>query len=83
MNQTGSIEEVRNKAYTLIGIILIFVAVAALGYQGISYTSKEKVIDLGSLQMTAETTNTIPLPPIVGTFTFYLVYVLMKKRWLM
>ncbi|MGK2905651.1 MAG: DUF3185 domain-containing protein [Desulfuromonadales bacterium] len=54
------------KPYTLIGIILIVVAVAAFGYQGISYTSREKVIDLGPLQMTAEKTNTIPLPPIVG-----------------
>ena len=54
------------KAYTLIGIILIVVAVAAFGYQGISYTSREKVIDLGPLQMTAEKTNTIPLSPIVG-----------------
>jgi membrane-bound ClpP family serine protease len=54
------------KPQTLIGIILIVVAVAAFGYQGISYTSREKVIDLGPLQMTAEKTNTIPLPPIVG-----------------
>ena len=54
------------KPYTLIGIILIVVAVAAFGYQGISYTSREKVIDLGPLQMTAEKTNTIPLSPIVG-----------------
>ncbi|MDT8444577.1 MAG: DUF3185 domain-containing protein [Desulfuromonadales bacterium] len=54
------------KPYTIIGIVLILVAVAAFGYQGISYTSREKVIDLGPLQMTAEKTNTIPLPPIVG-----------------
>lgn len=54
------------KPYTLIGIILIFVAVAAFGYQGISYTSREKVIDLGPLQMTAEKTKTIPLTPFVG-----------------
>lgn len=54
------------KPYTLIGIILILVAVAAFGYQGISYTTREKVVDLGPLQMTAEKTKTIPLPPILG-----------------
>ena len=54
------------KPYTLIGIILIVVAVAAFGYQGISYTSREKIVDLGPMQMTAEKTKTIPLPPIVG-----------------
>lgn len=54
------------KTPTLIGIILIVIAVFAFAYQGISYTSKEKVIDLGPLQMSADRTRTLPLPPIVG-----------------
>ncbi len=54
------------KPYFLIGIILIVVAVAAFAYQGISYTTREKVIDLGSLQVTADKTRTLPLSPIVG-----------------
>ena len=54
------------KPYSLIGIIMIVVAVAAFVYQGISYTSREKVVDLGPLQMTAEKTRTLPLSPIVG-----------------
>ena len=54
------------KSYSLIGIILIVAAVAAFTYQGISYTTREKVIDLGPLQMTAEKTRSLPLPPIVG-----------------
>jgi hypothetical protein len=54
------------KPYTLIGIILIVVAVAAFAYQGISFTTREKVVDVGPLHMTAEKTRTLPLPPIVG-----------------
>lgn len=54
------------KSYSLIGIILIVVAVAAFAYQGISYTTREKVIDLGPLQVTADKTRTLPLSPIVG-----------------
>lgn len=54
------------KPQLLIGIILIVIAVLAFAYQGISYTSKEKVVDLGPLQMTADRTRTLPLPPIVG-----------------
>ena len=54
------------KSYSLIGIILIVVAVAAFAYQGISYTTREKVIDLGPLQVTADKTRTLPLTPIVG-----------------
>ncbi|WP_029916779.1 hypothetical protein [Pelobacter seleniigenes] len=54
------------KPYTLIGIILIIVAIAAFTYQGISFTSREKVVDLGPLHMTAEKTRTLPLTPLVG-----------------
>lgn len=51
---------------TLLAIMLIALGVVAFGYQGITYKSQEKVVDLGPLQMTAETTKTLPLPPIVG-----------------
>ncbi len=53
---------------TLIGIILIALAVLAFGYQGISYKTTEKVVDIGPLQVTTEKTKTLPLPPIVGAF---------------
>lgn len=54
------------KPYTLIGILLVVVAIAAFAYQGISYTTREKVLNVGPLQMTAEKTRTLPLSPIVG-----------------
>lgn len=54
------------KTNKLIGIILIVVGIVAFAYQGITYTTREKVVDLGPIQMTAEKTRTIPLPPIVG-----------------
>ena len=54
------------KPYLLTGIILIMIGVIAFGYQGINYTTRDKVVDLGPIQVTAEKTKTIPLPPIVG-----------------
>ncbi len=54
------------KTTTLIAILLIALGVVAFGYQGFTYTTREKVVDLGPLQMTAEKTKTFPLPPIVG-----------------
>jgi len=54
------------KAATLIGILLIVFGIGALAYQGFSYKSEEKILDIGPLQATRETTKTIPLPPIVG-----------------
>jgi len=54
------------KMNTLLGIILIVVGIVAFAYQGITYTTREKVVDLGPMHMTAERTRTLPLPPIVG-----------------
>lgn len=54
------------KTATLLGIILIVIGIAAFAYQGITYTTREKVVDLGPLQVTADKTRTLPLPPIVG-----------------
>lgn len=54
------------KTYTLTGIILIVIGVVAFAYQGITYTTREQVVDLGSIQVTADKTKTLPLPPIVG-----------------
>ena len=50
----------------IIAIILIALGIAALAYQGITYTTREKVVDIGPIHMTAEKTKTIPLPPILG-----------------
>jgi membrane-bound ClpP family serine protease len=54
------------KTYKLIGIILIVLGIAAFAYQGITYTTRENVVDIGPVHVTAEKTRTFPLPPIVG-----------------
>ena len=54
------------KTYTLIGIILIVIGIIAFAYQGITYTTREKVVDLGPIQVSADKTRTLPLPPLVG-----------------
>ncbi len=50
----------------IVGIILVVLGVLALAYQGIRYTTREKLIDIGPLKVTATEKKTIPLPPIVG-----------------
>lgn len=54
------------KPRSIIAIILIALGIVAFAYQGITYTTREKVVDIGPIQMTAEKTKSIPLPPIVG-----------------
>lgn len=51
---------------TLVGIALIVLGIVALAYKGITYTSREKVIDIGPIQATADTQKTIPLSPLLG-----------------
>ncbi len=57
------------KTNTVLAIMLIAIGILALTYQSITYTTKEQVIDLGFLQMTAEKQKTFPLLPIVGIVT--------------
>lgn len=50
----------------IVAIALIVLGVIALAYQGITYTTREKVLEVGPITATKESKETIPLPPIVG-----------------
>ena len=54
------------KGKPIVGILLIIIGVVALAYQGFTYTTREKAVDLGPIQITAEKEHTVPLPPILG-----------------
>ncbi len=54
------------KSTSIVGIVLIVLGLAALAYQGINYTTRETVIDIGPVHATAERQRTLPLPPVVG-----------------
>lgn len=54
------------KPKLIIAIILIVLGIAAFAYQGITYTTREKVVDIGPIQVTSEKTKTLPIPPILG-----------------
>ena len=50
----------------IIAIVLIAIGVVSLAYQGFTYTTREKIVDLGHIKATADKTHTVPLPPILG-----------------
>lgn len=54
------------KTHMVIGGALVALGIVVLLYQGISYKSRDTVLDLGPLHATAERTHTLPLSPIVG-----------------
>ncbi len=54
------------KPILLAGIVLVVLGALALAYQGINYTREKNVVDMGSMHITTETQDRIPLPPVVG-----------------
>ena len=64
------------KSITLVGIALIVLGIVAFAYQGITYTSREKIIDVGPLQASVDTKKTIPLSPLLGGLVLVGVIVL-------
>jgi uncharacterized membrane protein HdeD (DUF308 family) len=51
---------------TILGIALVIIGLIALTYQGLTYTTQKKVVDIGPIQATKEEHHTIPLPPVLG-----------------
>jgi len=54
------------KPFLLIGIALILLGTVALAYNRITYTTREKIVEIGPLVATAEREKSIPLPPLLG-----------------
>jgi len=50
----------------IVAIVLIVLGAISLAYGGISYTTREKVLDIGPIEATAERHKTVPLPPVIG-----------------
>lgn len=54
------------RAGAIIGIVLIVAGALALVYQGITYDRDRTVLEVGPISATAETRETIPIPPVLG-----------------
>jgi len=54
---------------TFAGLALIVLGIISLAYQGVSYTTQKKVVDIGSIHATKDERKTIPLPPVLGGVT--------------
>ena len=50
----------------ILGIILIALGIAGIAWGGLTYTTRETVVDLGPIQATREKAHSVPLPPIAG-----------------
>ena len=50
----------------IIGVVLIVLGVLGLAYGGISWTTRERVVDVGPIKVDADKEHTAPIAPIVG-----------------
>lgn len=73
------------KPIMLIGIVLIVLGGAVLGYEQYSYTTREQVLQIGPITATAEKTHIVSLPPLLGWLligggVFLLGYAALTKK---
>jgi hypothetical protein len=50
----------------ILGIVLIVLGLIGVLYGGLTWTTKDKVVDLGPVQVTHDKTHEFPLPPVAG-----------------
>ena len=51
---------------SIVGILLIIAGILTLTYQGFTYTKQEKIAQIGQVNVTADTQQTVYFPPILG-----------------
>ena len=54
------------KPIAIAGILLVVFGIVALAYQGLTYTTRDTVIDLGPIKATADRQHTVFIPPLVS-----------------
>ena len=66
----------------IVAVILIVVGVMALAYQGITYTTRERVVDMGPIHADVDRQHTIPIAPIAGVAALAggVVLILMSRK---
>lgn len=54
------------KLGTVVGLVLIVLGILGFALGGFSFTHKEKVVDLGPIEATADKKEKVAIPPLVG-----------------
>jgi len=66
-----------------LGVLLIVIGLIMLVWSGFTYTKKEKIIDAGAIQITADKQKTVNWPPYAGAIAMVagvVIYVAAKRR---
>jgi hypothetical protein len=68
-NKSHLITEGIMKTTTVIGILLVVLAIVGFAVGGISFTHQKKDVDVGPVQLSHQQTSTIPISPILSTIS--------------
>ncbi len=49
-----------------LGLVLVIVGILLLAYGGFTFTTKDKVVDMGPVEITKEKKHSLPYAPLVG-----------------
>ena len=64
----------------VVGIVLVVLGIAGLAYGGLSWTSRDTIVDAGPIEITADKTERLPLPPLAGGLLLVAGVVLILKK---
>jgi len=65
-----------------VGIILIVLGLVGLAWGGFTYTTRQRVLDVGPIHASRDKTHTVPIPPVAGAVALVggVVLVLARPR---
>jgi uncharacterized membrane protein YidH (DUF202 family) len=63
-----------------IAIVLIVLGVLGLGYGGLTWTTRDTVVDAGPIEITRDKRESLPIPPLAGAALLVVGVVLLMKR---
>ena len=67
-------------ALKVAGVLLVVLGIAGLAYGGLSWTSRDTIVDAGPIEITADKTERLPLPPLAGGLLLVAGVVLILKK---
>ena len=67
-------------ALKAVGVVLVVLGIAGLAYGGMSLTRRDTIVDAGPIEITADKTERVPLPPLVGGLLLVAGVVLIMKK---
>jgi len=54
------------KSAKVLGLVLIVLGIFSFAYEGITFTTQKKIVDVGPIHASKDERHTVPISPILG-----------------